>query len=306
MKKLYYLLLLFLFYGCSNSEDVFVQEDNKKTAISIYLVKEEEPPIATEQANIGNVQLEETPWLKDSEIEFYDWSSHIFYLKAEKRKSHLAGRNFVIKADDERLFAGVFFPPWMSSIPQIPSIIAADEFMLPDDVVAFGQFGYLHSGGLNGLESFKSSLIDAGLFMRGIVVDLIELEKNSSSELEYTFKITNKDLMNIYVLDINKMGNERFHYFTNGIFLKDGDTFYYPNNKSLAKEQIQPGWYKKLRPGEWMTRTAVSTGFTSLPTGSVTCFFTFPGSRVETGNWKKHDGRIWLGRLPMGKEMRLK
>lgn len=305
MKNLYYLFILILFSGCSENDNLHQQNHLGKTGINIYLVKDDEPQFATDQLNSAELQLEETPWLKYDEIGFYDWSSHIFYLKNEKSKSNLEGRNFVLKAGDKPLFAGIFFPAWMSSIPQIPSIIAHDG-NLPDDVVAFGQYGYIHSGNMDNQTGFKQALVSAGLFLRGIEVDVVSLKKCSSSSLEYTFKVTNRDVMSIYVPDPGKMGDKRFHFFTNGVFLQDEQTIYYPNNENTATEKIESGWYYKLRPGESMTRTARAGGFQHLPSGTVTCYFAFPGAKVETGEWKKHNGRIWLGNIRVEKEMNLK
>jgi len=256
--------------------------------------------------DINTLNLEPNPWVKSSDIELYDWSSHSFYLNTQKEKAKYSGRHFVVFSGDERLFLGVFFPLYMSSFPQIPSILPMDEFFSPGDVIQFGQLGHRFTGEMNNLDIFKKALISSGLLHNGIKLELLNLQKKNNSTVAYTFEVTNLDTETLYLLDPDKMGDSRFHYVTNGVNFVKNNSYYFPeNSQHTSFETVPDNWYFKLRPGQKMLRTVELTGFSSLPTGVVKCWFSFPGSIIKSGEWKKGDGRIWLGDYYIEKELEL-
>jgi len=300
MKYFYILFAVLLFSSCSKND--VVEQNLNFSEIEIYLVEGEGTGFFESTVELNSLPLEDEPWLKHSEILFYDWSAHMFFLNAEKEKEKYAQRNFVVVSDGNPLFVGVFFPAYMSSIPQIPSIWAADNLFVPQDVVSFGQYGYFYSGNIGEENEFRQALINSGLYREGIQVELIEVNRLNSRELEYTFTVENKDVGNIYVLDPVKMGNKRYHYFTNGVSVRKNETSYFPVLDNTPSDEILDSWYQKLRPGESMTRTIKLAGYVNLPKGKVICNFIFPGSRVQKGEWNKTDGRVWLGNYYMESE----
>jgi hypothetical protein len=302
MKTISYLFVLVFLTSCLGDIDSY--RNNSHSNISIYLVKEGQLAIHDSDVDLNSIQLERNPWVKSSEIEFYDWSSHTFYLNTEKEKGKYSGRHFVVTSGDERLFIGVFFPMYMSSFPQMPSIIPEDGVFYPNNVIHFGQLGHQFTGNPDGLTEFKKALISADLLREGIKVELTRLKKKNQNTIEYTFQVTNIDKENIYVLDPNKMGASRFHYVTNGAWFSKDNTYYFPNQVNhRAFEKIQDSWYFKLHPGEQMTRNVELSNFPSLPSGKVKCYFSFPGSNMKSGEWKKSGGRIWIGDYYVEKEL---
>jgi hypothetical protein len=295
MKYTFFLLPLFFVLSCKENDSL--EQNQNLSKIEIFLVEGEGSTFLEPNLEMNTLQIENTPWLKHSEILFYDWSSHMFFLNTEKEKEKYAQRNFVVMCDEEPLFVGVFFPMYLSSIPQMPSILAADGIFVPEDVVSFGQYGYFFSGNVGERINFKEALIDAGLYREGIQVELLEVDKLNTNELEYTISITNRDTENIYILDVNKMGENRFHYFTNGVLIRENGTSYFPVLDNIITDEINNSWYTKLHSGEQITRTIKLGGYDNLPSGKVTCNFVFPGSRVQHGEWLKSDGRVWLGNL---------
>ncbi len=297
MKYRIFIILSFFLFSCISEDIVF---PNSNSEINIYLVKQTDTKYLNENIDLDDLQLDAVPWLKSSEIKFYDWSAHIFYLNTEKEKEKYAARNFVVKAEyknqikSESLFMGVFFPMYLSSIPSIPSILASDNLFFPDDIIYFNQFG-LNGGEMNKQTKFKQALIDADLYREGIDVEMVKLERKNASTLNYTFRVTNNDKESIYVLDPNKMGEGRFHYFTNGVSLNTGQAYYSAENQSIQVSEIESRWYYKLIPQQSMERTVTLSGFSNLPTGNVHFRFSFPGAKVKKGEWQKIDGRIWLG-----------
>jgi len=295
MKKLAFLIVAFLFVSCAENLNQDYRNLNDK--INIYLTESEADLFHSAQVTLDSFVLENSPWVKSSNIEFYDWSAHAFYLNKEIEKEKYSGRNFMVTSGEKRLFAGVFWPMYMSSIPMIPAIMPEDDWFSPKDVIRFNSFGWQFAETLNDNNDFKSELIDAGLLREGIDVEITALKRKSTTTLEYTYRVTNLDTENIYILDPDKMGASRFHYYTNGIRITKNDNYYYPYNfETTASNAIASDWYYKLHPGKSISRTVQMEGYQSLPSGEVEASFNFPGANLkQTGSWKKSDGRIWIG-----------
>jgi hypothetical protein len=232
----------------------------------------------------------------------------MFYLKVGKEKEKHSGKYFVIKSGQKPLFLGLFLSSLSSVMPMFPSIIAHDDLFFPSDVVGLGGYGFNENTTLlNKNSEFRIAMENSGLLKEGIKADLLEIKKINSTTLEYTFKVTNLDLENIYILDPAKMGNSRFHYYTNGVYFSQNTTYYSADNFDYTpSEKIDVEWYFKLAPGKSMTRTVKLNGYHSLPSGTVTATFNFPGARIKKGEWQKNDGRIWMGSFMVKKEMELK
>lgn len=302
VKTIFYLFLILLFTSCLG--DIENYRSNSQSDINIYLVKEGQLTIHESDVDLDLLELERTPWVTNSEIELYDWSSHTFYLNTDKEKEKYSGRHFLVVSGDERLFIGVFFPMYMSSIPQMPSIIPEDGLFYPADVIHFGQLGHQFTGDIEKQNDFKKALISSDLLREGIKVELTRVKKKNQTTIEYTFQVTNIDKENIYVLDPDKMGTSRFHYVTNGTWLSKDNTYYFPKQMDhTAFDKVQESWYFKLRQGEKMIRNVELSNFPSLPSGTVKCSFSFPGSNMKSGDWKKSDGRIWIGDYYVEKEL---
>ena len=306
MKNLIYFFVLLIIFSC-NQEDLNPQQFNDNQ-FGIWIVKEGQLEIHDSPSDIdlNSLKLESAPWVKSSEIEFYDWSSHTFFLNTEKKKENYSGRHFVVVSKGERLFAGVFFPMYMSSIPQLPSILPVDDFFYPTDVIQFGQLGHQFTGDIENLGNFREELLLAGLLHEGIQVELTNLKKKNQTTILYSFEVTNRDKGNLYILDPDKMGASHFHYVTNGVWFEQNNSYYFPEQiPNEPFEKVPESWYYKLKPGQKINRTVELAGFTSLPSGKLNCRFSFPGSIIKAGEWKKSDGRIWLGDFFVEKEMEL-
>ncbi len=307
MKNLRCLLLSLLLFSC-NDEDMY-SYSNPDNTIAIFIVQEGQLQMASSDTNIdiSTLKLEAAPWVKSSDIDLYDWSSHSFYLNTKKEKAKYSGRHFVVVSGDERLFTGVFFPLVLSSIPLMPSIQPEDELFSPGDAVQFGLLGHRFTGEINNLDNFKKALVSSGILHSGIKVELKNIQKKNSFTIAYTFEITNLDTETLYLLDPDKMGDSRFHYVTNGVNFVQNNTYYFPQNTHHTSfETVPDSWYFKLRPSQKMERTVELSGFSTLPTGAVKCWFSFPGSIIKSGEWKKPDGRIWLGDYFVEKELELR
>ncbi len=294
MKYIFLAITLFLLFSCSESDSSFRKNGNGE--ISIYIVKEGQLQISDKDFDLNKLELESEPWVKNSDIELYDWSSHTFFLNKPVEKEKYSGRHFVVFADDERLFAGVFFPMYMSSYPQLPAITPEDDYMFPRDVIQFSKFGEQFPANQLNSDIFKKALANAGLLSRGLQVDLTQVTMKGQGTVDYTFEVTNLDTETLYIADPDKMGVSRFHYITNGIYFLINNTYCSSSvSDHTSFETFSENWYYKLQPGQRITRTIEKKGFNCLTTGKFKCRFNYPGAIIKTGEWKKPDGRVWQG-----------
>lgn len=294
MKYIFLAITLILLFSCSESDSSFRKNGNGE--ISIYIVKEGQLQISDKDFDLNKLALETDPWVKNSDIELYDWSSHTFFLNKPVEKEKYSGRHFVVVADDERLFAGVFFPMYLSSLPQLPAITPEDDYMFPKDVIQFSKFGEQFPANQLNSDIFKKALADAGLLSRGLQVDLTQVTMKGQGTVDYTFEVTNLDTETLYIADPDKMGVSRFHYITNGIYFLIDNTYCSSSvSDHTSFETFSENWYYKLQPGQRITRTIEKKGFNCLTTGKFKCRFNFPGAIIKTGEWKKPDGRVWQG-----------
>lgn len=294
MRALSILLVVFTLISCTDDENN--DYNNRQNKINIYLTKQNDES-GYDETPLQLLNLETTPWVKSADIEFYDWSAHAFYLNTEVEKAKYSGRTFAVCDNQERLFKGVFWPMYMSSFPSVPSILPTDDWFSPKDVILFNTFGWLPASSLEDNELFKAALIKANLLKEGIEVELIKLEKVNATTLKYTFTVKNNESENIYIFDPSKMGTKHFHYYTNGVSLQHGDTYFYASElETEAIDEMKDEWYYRLKPGELISRTVQISGYSDIPTGEVEASFQFPGADLKkTGEWKKTDGRVWIG-----------
>lgn len=242
--------------------------------------------------------LEDIPWIDNHEIEFYDWSANMFYLRREKERQKYEGRYFVVTSEGKRLFYGFFFPIYASYIPPSPSIIAFDNFSYPLNLVELGGFYRLDQTTTHQSDEFRRALSDAGLLREGISVNLLNVKNAGTGKISYTFKVTNNDRETLLIPDPDKMGTDRFHYITNGITMSDGKTHHFTLNPTFtAFESFDDSWYYSLNPGESITRSVIQSGFSTIPQGTFTCWFTFPGQINRNKHYRQNSGRIWAGSI---------
>lgn len=294
MKYIFLAITLLLLFSCSESDPSFRKNGNGE--ISIYIVKEGQLQISDKDFDLNKLELETEPWVKNSDIELYDWSSHTFFLNKPVEKEKYSGRHFVVLADDERLFAGVFFPMHLSSLPPVPAITPEDDYMFPRDVIQFSKFGEQFPANQLNSDIFKKALADAGLLSRGLQVDLTQVTMKGQGTVDYTFEVTNLSTETLYIPDPDKMGAPRFHYITNGVYFLINNTFCSSSaSDHTSFETFSEEWYYKLQPGQRITRTIEKKGFSCLTSGKFKCRFNYPGATIKTGEWKKPDGRVWQG-----------
>ncbi len=158
-------------------------------------------------------------------------------------------------------------------------------------------------------ERIRDALLKAGKLNPGPKVELTDVSVIQNSEegtiLEYTFKVTNMSGETLYLPDPDKMSNELFHYYTNGISLTDVND-YRSSLWSEDKTVISPEpfnswkseWFMKVGTGQSFTRTVRLDGYSQIAESTYTCAFFYGGPlNIQKDERQLSDGRIWLGQV---------
>ena len=235
-----------------------------------------------------------------SEIGLYDSSTHIIYFK-EKHPEFDKIRQplFALYDKGDTIYQGEIWPSYNSSLPS-GAYIASMPFFYQNYALRI-DFMEGSKPDLRNDPRIIQSLKDKELLHSGLTGAIQTLEI-SGSLARLDFVVTNLDKSELLILDPGKMGQKLFHYFTNGLYLRNLET----NNIIASKLEFQApipadGWKK-----EWLT--LISPGGSVLFTlnysfgkvispGNYSAWFEYPGlsSQVDIQEVFQLNGRIWLG-----------
>ena len=313
-KSLFLLIsVLFVILDCSEDKNLFAP--CSYSDFSIYFLQDSS--IKTSQVleqELSKIELQDTPWLSEKDIHFYDFSTHCIYLKTDKSDffenfkeyyqfpSSWVEKPFVVVAGGERCYIGSFHGGLLSIAPVVPYMDEFDIGGYPEDVMHISK-AWGNSQDTRNDERVKNSLIEANLYRAGLSLELnsvVILENADTSTVQYTFTITNNDQDNLYTIDPDLMGSERFHYFTNGVVLRNEST--QDLLESQYKTTVSPGflqleWFTKIESNQSIQKTVTLKGYPKIPKGDYTCDFRFPGPPVKRDQRMLTDGRIWMGEI---------
>lgn len=316
-KMKHVILLTFLLLAISSCRDTHPLAPNEQSAsYAIYFLQDS--ALSTHQAaqmNIDQLVLSEKPWITDNDILFYDFSSHCIYLKKDKGQFFnkysgmyfqfepvLIDKPFVIIANNERCYVGSLHGAALSLSPAGPYMDELDVGYFPKDVMHISR-GWNDTADVRNDTRIKDAFTALGLYHGGISVELISvsvIEKSDTSTVEYTFKITNVDQDNLYVIDPDKMGSESFHYYTNGIVFNGNNGLIQSTYKKTISPDPYYSWdinrFTEVKTNTSIERTVRLRGYPAIPVGVYSCSFTFSNPRmIEKEARAIAGGRIWLG-----------
>jgi len=304
--------IIFLQCTCPTRSDI----DND---FAIYLLKDFSIEIYDIlDTPLSDLELEDEPWLSTDDIEFYDFSTHCIYLNKEVKSlfndeiddifypHSWREKAFVVCANKKKIYKGGFLwgfsSRYASDIPHI-----SDDYQFafyPTDVLFIDC--YCEQKDNRNDDNIKQALIDAGLFHKGIEVNLISVnvvDNADTSTIKYKFEIINNDTDNLYVIDPDKIGNSQFHWWTNGVYLQNKETRESYGSDYKIVEPIDPisdwtEWYTRINSGETIEREVILRGYARIPAGEYSCDFYYRGpTKIEKENRYTADGRYWLGKI---------
>jgi hypothetical protein len=285
MKTQFLIILLFLtvFFGC--------QIDGNEVAPEDFQI-----------INKGAVVLDL------SDIEYYDFSSHIIYLKENNRLSgeyeKLQGASILVNGTE--IYPLKIHESYSSNWPVGPHINRITD--------NFGDFAfrisYNNDPSIGGNQDPRndpriiSALKKNNKYREGLSIETESMTRQGN-QITFRFKLRNNDLHSYYLLDPNKMGDGLFHYFTNGLVFFDSQKMEYqqnkiPNEQPASSRFWSMNWMSVIKGKETKVFEFVYP-FENVPTGENLNFsFNFPSLELSISNGSDLDqnsGRIWLGNL---------
>lgn len=239
---------------------------------------------------------------KFSDIEMYDSSTHIFYLKTNHPEfddfdySNIS--SFVLYVDHDSIYKGNLQPTSYGLWPNGAYIqtcpLTLQNYALRIDFRKKDQSDLRNDIRIiNALEGLN--LLHSGLM---IATDSLKI---NSTQVNFTFTITNKDQSSLLILDPDKMGINLFHYFTNGLSFQLSPEYPFimvgvPHESPSTDWDIN--WMSKLDPGSSKTFTFNYPLTTPFDPGEYTVHFDFPGLlNIGQDQLIQDNSRIWLGEV---------
>lgn len=240
-------------------------------------------------------------------IDYYDFSSHLIYLKTGNIFSFANRGTFKIQVDNEDIYTGQMFPMYSSYMPSGSYIRCAPTFY-NDYVIPIGFSQIIDQEGNSNDDPRNDSRIINALkkfnqYREGLSCEIISVQKITDNKVKITLALTNLESGNLLYLDPDKMGLELFHYFTNGLIIRDSQNNSYIHK--LTTKEPKPwdswttDWLTLINGNETKTISIIYNDFDFLPSGEYTAFFNYPGLRhqIEKEELQQNNGRIWLGEL---------
>jgi hypothetical protein len=246
-----------------------------------------------------------------SDIELYDSSAHILYFKEYHKEFEDAGQSaFTFMANGTEIYSGSFWPAYFNSMPSGPFISSAPS-LYQYFALRILNWNIVKPDLRNDPRIIKSlkerNLLHSGLSVQITVPDI------KDELLTFSLTVTNDDQSDLLILDPVKTGPNLFHYFTNGLTIRDqaNDIVFSP-----AIEHATPSpwngwkseWLSQLKSGESRTYSISYTISTPINPGEYKASFVFPGLayQIPKADLFQDSGRIWLGDVTINKSITIK
>lgn len=242
-----------------------------------------------------------------SDIELYDTSTHIIYFKNEYDEfKNLDQSTFTFLSDGDPIYSGSIWPGHSSSFPSGPFIMSPSmygNYALRISSWSFDKPDIRNDSRIIQLLN-QNSLLHSGLAISACTVEI------TGTQLVFRFTISNKDLSDLLIIDLNKTGPNLFHYFTNGLYIYD-----LANNEifsSTIQHQVpdpwngwEMDWLSEIKSGNSMEFAINYPLNNPLATGEYNARFEFPGLsyQVEKDDLIQNGNRIWLGDITLKKHI---
>jgi hypothetical protein len=251
--------------------------------------------------------------LDDEQIERYDFSSQMIYLKngftLPGDMQEFGGAQVMV--GDAPIYDLSYYQSFSSQSPG--GAYLHDFFANVEGYALHISFGQLFENGravyedLRTAPSIQQALQQTGKYRAGLK-GKIEGWEIVGDEIQVRLSLQNQDAETYLHLDPEKMGMEAFHYFTNGLSLRQPDENRWV--ELFPKERVSTlgnSWQR-----EWLSPIEGNSSKTLQLTypkpdfdlgGVQQVHFLFPGlgSQVrDRGELIQEEGRIWLGSVELG------
>ena len=249
-----------------------------------------------------------------SDIDFYDVSTHMIYLKKELPylKNVYSGGKMSVYVDHSKIYECSFHSLHSSSLPQ-GAFIMVPPIFYSEDII---RISFMQIIDLNGKPQFTdprsdkqiiAALKNNHLYHEGLHCE-IQSVNYLSGKLILNIELSNPDTFDYYYLDPDKMGIGLFHYFTNGPTFLDDQYQRYNHKETVVHPESFKSWEKEwltlIKSGERKNISITYNHFDEIPTGTYRVNFAFPGlSWVSQKDRIFGNGRIWMGSISIEKDV---
>ena len=244
------------------------------------------------------------------DIDLYDTSSHILYFKKNQDFLEKMYENtFAFLYNGEIIYQGSFHPGYSSSMPFGPFIMSPP--MYGTYALKIDNWPSPNKPDVRKDPTLINILNQNNLLHSGLTISESSINIQGS-QLTFKFTITNQDRTDLMIIDPNKTGLNLFHYFTNGLYIKD------LSNKEVFSSNIQHQkpdpwdswkieWLSELKSGNSKEFTIIYAIENPLASGEYETSFEFPGlgvgGQVSRDQLYQGTSRIWLGRISTNKSL---
>ncbi len=260
------------------------------------------------------LQINDTLLLIAEHIDFYDFSSHLIYLKEGSDFSCPEKGSFKVFIAEDEIFSGVIHPMYASSLPTGPAIYAA-PCLYGDYAIAIDFAPHpepdLHVSDPRGDSRIADILQKQNIYRAGLMAEILDVNPQGCCAMSITLRLTNQEDSSVLYLDPDKMGMELFHYFTTGLYLLDEQNQIFTHHLTAQSPADFNTWERKwlsvLDSQESTIITLNYEHFDAITQGQYKANFTFPGlsRQVNRNELIQKDGRIWLGNLRLNQRVEL-
>ncbi|TFH27065.1 MAG: hypothetical protein E4H10_05120 [Bacteroidia bacterium] len=250
--------------------------------------------------------------LNHKDIEYYDFSTHMIYLK-----DHISFTEDILEsgvnavyAEGEKIYDLAMMNPWDSYMPSGPLLWNWSYY--GDFVVLID---LLHPGSPEDAADPREDIRVAKALLRyeqfhhGLACEIVEIRRVEAGHLELELELRNEDVYPYLYPDPEKMGSALYHYFTNGLSLRNAEDVYYYHEMVPEvpdpKGEWNPDWLSVIGSGANVRLTSDYPHFNEVPPGEYTAWFRFPGENyhLTRDDLVQEQGRIWMGYLNLEKTL---
>jgi hypothetical protein len=235
-----------------------------------------------------------------SDIDLYDTSTNILYFKnVHIEFKDIEKNSFTFQDDGGVIYSGTFWSSYYNSLPTGPFIYSQPAL--------FGNYAlkidYWNSGKPDVRKDPRmiAVLKQHDLLHSGLALSFGPPEI-TGSQLIFKFTVTNQDKSNLLIIDPDKTGPNLFHFFTNGLYIRDS-AYNEVFTSNIQHQTPDPWdtwkieWLSQLKSGDSKQFTINYTINNPLNPGVYDATFVFPGLEFQVTKDQLYQGsdRIWLG-----------
>lgn len=269
--------------------------------------------------NLSDFRLEK--WLTNDMIEYYDFSSHMIYLKVNKksffpeyqwfigpeysdyRKYWQKYRNFIAVADDKRIYIGEMGQ--CGSYKPIAKISSLEAAFIADDIIGITfynelivNYRYNLARDSRNSEEIKNALKISGIYSGGLEYKVDDIKMYGQDTLEVTAIIKNIDRNNLYVFNLLNGVKSKPIFILCNKNNATGYDFYFSKIISSDFSNNLDDYYR-LDKDKSIRFKCIAVSNKKVSDNDYYFYSDFYGERVNIQMDKriKSDGRIWVGTL---------